>query len=75
MRLFNRNPRPDVKIPSPVASRVEIEVAKDANKEVKEAAKQVNETVKELLVDNGFTLKIYLAAGGSIKGKTVSHGH
>jgi hypothetical protein len=43
-------------------SRVEVEVHKDATKEVAEKAKNANEHLKELLVNNGFTLKIYLAA-------------
>lgn len=62
MRLFNRKPQPDIQITPAHHSRVEIEVAKDANKEVKEKAKQVNKDVKELLVTNGFTLTIALAA-------------
>jgi hypothetical protein len=47
--------------PTP-SSRVEVEVAKDANKEAKQTAEAVNQHVKELLVENGFTLKIVLAA-------------
>jgi len=47
--------------PAP-ASRVEVELSKDANREAVEKAKEVNAHVKDLLVENGFTLKIYLAA-------------
>lgn len=43
-------------------SRVEVEVHKDATKEAVEKAKDTNAHLKELLVNNGFTLKIYLAA-------------
>lgn len=43
-------------------SRVEVEVHKDASKEAAEQAKEANAHLKELLVNNGFTLKIYLAA-------------
>lgn len=43
-------------------SRVEVEIHKDASKEAVEQAKSANEHLKELLVNNGFTLKIYLAA-------------
>ena len=49
-------------IQPPVESRVEVEIAKDASKEAAEKAKNANEHLKELLVNNGFTLKIYLAA-------------
>ena len=55
--------------PNPVTSRVEIEVDKSANKQVKAKANQVNTHVNELLVQNGFTLKIYLAAGGQLHHK------
>lgn len=48
----------------PASSRVEVEVHKDANQHAVEKAKIANEHLKELLVNNGFTLKIYLAAGG-----------
>lgn len=62
--------QPDIQVPTPVTSRVEIELAKGANKEAAEKAKQVNTHVEELLVQNGFTLKIYLAAGGQLHKKT-----
>lgn len=53
---------PDIVVQPTPSSRVEIEVDKNANKETKEAAKEVNTHVKNLLVENGFTLKIVLAA-------------
>lgn len=55
--------------PNPVTSRVEVEVDKNANKEVKAKASEINEHVNDLLVQNGFTLKIYLAAGGQLHHK------
>lgn len=55
--------------PNPVTSRVEIEVDKNANKQVKEKATEINTHVNDLLVQNGFTLKIYLAAGGQLHHK------
>ena len=62
MRLFNRKPQPDIRVTPTYEGRVDIQVAKDANKEVKDQATEINEKVKDLLVENGFTLKIYLAA-------------
>lgn len=57
-----KQPTPDIVVQPNAASRVEVEVDKNARKEVKEAAKEVNTHVKNLLVENGFTLKIVLAA-------------
>lgn len=57
-----RDQTPDIVIQPPVASRVEVEVAKDANKETKRKADAVNSHVKDLLVENGITVKIVLAA-------------
>lgn len=63
MSWFNRNKRkPDIVVQPTPQSRVEIEVAKDASREAAEKAKEVNAHVKDLLVENGFTLKIVLAA-------------
>lgn len=65
MNLFWRNKRKiePITIEPPVASRVEIELHKGASEEAAKKAKQVNEHVKELLVENGFTIKIAIAAG------------
>lgn len=63
MGLFNRR-KPDLAIQPPVASRVEVELHKNANQEAVEKAKKANEHLSDLLAANGFTLKIYLAAGG-----------
>lgn len=64
-----RKAQPDIQVSPPPTSRVEIEVAKDANKEVKQKAKEINAGVKDLLVQNGFTLTIALAASSPAKNK------
>lgn len=70
MWLFNRKPRETpVVIAPPATSRVEVEVHKGASEEAAKKADAVNQHVKELLVENGFTLKIYLAAGGQLHQK------
>lgn len=48
---------------------VEIEAHKDAKKEAIEEAKQASKKLNNLLVENGFTLKLYVATGGIHKGK------
>ena len=61
----NTNPEEEgIILRPPASSRVEVEVHKGANQHAVEKAKVANEHLKELLVNNGFTLKIYLAAGG-----------
>lgn len=52
-------------------TRVEVVVQKSAAKEVVEEAKEVNEKLNRLLVDNGFTLRIYLATGGKLPGRKL----
>lgn len=51
-------------IPPAATSRVEVEVHKNASVEAAQKAKETNQHLNDLLVENGFTLKIYLAAGG-----------
>lgn len=46
---------------------VELEAAKDAQNEAFAEAEKVGKDLNRLLVENGFTLKIYLATGGKIK--------
>lgn len=75
MRLFKAKPKPQYEITPPSTDRVEVELAKGASKHAAERAKDVNQHLNSLLVNNGFTLKIYLAAGGEIKRKTSQHGH
>lgn len=50
-------------------NRVEIMAHKNATAEAVQKAKNANQHLNELLLNNGFTLKIYLAAGGKIKQK------
>lgn len=65
MGLFKRKqPKMQhIAVDPPAMSRVEIEVHKGASEEAAQKAKQINEHVKELLVENGFTIKIAIAAG------------
>ena len=74
--FFNRKPKeePIVVVPPPT-SRVEIELHKGASEEAAAKANAVNEHVKELLVENGFTLKIALAAGAQISHKKQGGKH
>lgn len=74
MKLFNRKERkvkdsPPLAIQPPAQSRVEVELHKDATIEAAEKAKAANQHLNDLLVGNGFTLKIYLAAGGHVSQK------
>ena len=65
MKWFNRKPKDEPIVVKPaVSSRVEIELHKTASEDAAKKANQTNEHLKDLLVENGFTLKIYLAAGG-----------
>lgn len=66
--LMRKKPE-DLRIQPPTTSRVEVEIAKGASKEAAEKAKTANQHLNELLVENGFTLKIYLAAGGQLHKK------
>lgn len=67
--FFRKKPQPDIKVVPTPESRVEIQVAKNANREVKEKAKEINSGVKDLLVQNGFTLTIALAASSPAKNR------
>ncbi len=58
-----------VVVTPPATSRVEVELHKGASEDAAKKADAVNQHVKDLLVENGFTLKIYLAAGGQLKQK------
>lgn len=65
MSWFKRkNNTPPIVVQPPAQSRVEVELHKSASVEAAEKAKQTNKHLNDLLVENGFTLKIYLAAGG-----------
>lgn len=55
--------REDLRIEPAPQSRVEIELHKSASSEAKQKVDVVNAHVKDLLEQNGFTIKIALAAG------------
>lgn len=78
MGWFNRNKKEQglpISIQPPAASRVEIELHKDATVEAAQKAKEANQHLSDLLLRNGFTLKIYLAAGGRTGKRVNNHGH
>ncbi len=54
---------PAMVIKPPAASRVEVELHKGASEDAAAKAEQTNKHLTDLLVNNGFTLKIYMAAG------------
>lgn len=65
MKWFNRKQKDEpIVIPPAATSRVEVEVHKSASIQAAQKAKETNQHLNDLLVENGFTLKIYLAAGG-----------
>lgn len=63
MRLFKpkRTPEEKEKLHD---NRVEVVVSKEATKEVIEKAKEANQHLQDLLSQNHFHIKIYIAAGG-----------
>ena len=67
MSWFNRR-KPTIEVEATRAKqhddRVEVVVHKNAAEDAIRKANEANEKLNELLVTNGFTLKIYLAAGG-----------
>lgn len=71
MAWFNRNKSPQGDTEQQHDNRVEVVVHKEAAKEVVEEAKAVNAHLNNLLEQNGFTIKIFLAAGGQIKSEKV----
>lgn len=75
MAWFNRNKKPEGNTEKSLDHRVEVVVHQNAAKEVIDEAKTVNEQLNKLLLDNGFTLKIYLAAGGKTKKRVIRNGH
>lgn len=54
---------PSMIIQPPAASRIEVELHKGASEDAAAKADQTNKHLTDLLVNNGFTLKIYMAAG------------
>lgn len=71
MNLFNRKTTPMQKKTQEIEKKaiIEIETHKDAKQEAVLKAKKASEELNTLLVENGFTLKIYVATGGKYKGK------
>lgn len=65
--FWHKTPQPTVEDQERLVERTSIQIVahKDAKAEVVQEAHKVNERLNKLLVGNGFTLKIYLAAGGS----------
>lgn len=62
---FNRKKQqPPIVVRPPATSRVEVELHKGASEEAAQKATETNQHLTDLLIENGFTLKIYLAAGG-----------
>lgn len=70
MKWFKKTPVDTAPLALPRQTIVEIEATKDAQKEAFEDARRVGKDLNRLLVENGFTLKIYLAAGGKNPTKT-----
>jgi len=65
MSWLNRKKKePPIVVVPPATSRVEVELHKNASEHAAKKADETNQHLKDLLVENGFTLKIYLAAGG-----------
>ena len=66
MAWFGKNKREEIRM-SAEKNSIKIVTQKNATKEVVEQAKLANKHLKELLDHNGFTLQIFLAAGGQVK--------
>jgi hypothetical protein len=65
MSWFKRKKKEEpIVVAPPPTSRVEVELHKGFSEEAAKKADAANKHINELLVENGFTLKIYLAAGG-----------
>lgn len=71
MSLFSRKQKLPMQTSDEKQGFLEIETHKNATKEAIAEAKQATQKLNSLLVENGFTLKIYLATGGhrNTKGK------
>lgn len=55
---------PPLVVKPAASSRVEVELHQSASVDAAKKAGETNKHLKDLLVENGFTLKIYIAAGG-----------
>lgn len=69
MFWFNRQKKTDQLNRLERADRAAVEIVthKDANKKLVKEAKAANDQLQNLLIKNGFTVKIYIAAGGKTK--------
>lgn len=71
MGLFKKKTPPIVEVTNTEDhdNCVEVVVHKNATQEAITKADEANQHLNDLLIENGFTLKIYLATGGKHKGK------
>lgn len=74
MSIFRRKDKRSVCPIKQEQQIIEIAADKQAQQEVVQQAKEASERLNTLLVENGFTLKIYLAAGGKKPKNEVKHG-
>lgn len=72
MNLFRKKQPADIQLTPSTKDRLEIEVHKSASQEAKQKADEINNHVRDLLGENGFTVKIFLAAGGHLPAKSKS---
>ena len=61
--FWSKKAKEEVKLQTE-ATRVEVIANREAKKEVIDKARQINKELNSTLIRNGFTLKIYVAAGG-----------
>ena len=66
--MFFKNKKEDIRH-TEERSKVEVIAHKKATKREIEKVKEVNTNLNELISENGFTLKIFLAAGGKLQSK------
>lgn len=75
MLWFKKKQQPEgLQLSTSPDSRVEIELHKDATKEAKQKADEINAHFKDLVLENNFTVKIFVAAGGHLPAKTQKSG-
>lgn len=73
MKFFQREKKdnkPKVIVPIPT-SRVEVEIHKSASVHAAQKAEATNQHLIDSLIANGFSLKIYLAAGGQLRQRKI----
>lgn len=66
MSWFKKRESEDLRLAATPDSRVEIELHKSASKDAKQKADEINAHLKELVIENNFTVKIFVAAGGHL---------